>query len=158
MLQAPRHPYEPRGVKGHKDNPEAYEREPEGRLAPAFVEPEAERLREPISEAGKASKHHAANNDVVEMGDQKKAVVELEIGWDHGEKHAGHAADHESHDESNRPQHRRRKTDAAAIHCEDPIIDLYASWDCDDSGGGAKKAVDVGSRSHCEEVVQPNHE
>ena len=70
------------------------------RLAPAFVEREAERLGEPVIEAGHHAEHDAADDDVMEMRDQEQAVVQLEIGGRHGHQHAGHAADDERHHEA----------------------------------------------------------
>ena len=102
------------------------------RLAPAFVEREAECLGEPVVVAGHHAEHDAADDDVVEMGDQEQAVVQLEIGGRHGHQHAGHAADDEGHHEADRPQHRHREADAPAVHREQPVEDFHAGRHRDD--------------------------
>ena len=122
------------------------------------MQSKAERLGKPVREAGEGSEHHAADDDVVKMRDQKQAVVQQKVGRGDGEKHAGHAADHEGHEKSHRPQHRGGESDAAAVHREHPIVDLHAGAHRDDAGGDAEKGVDVRACPHREEVVQPDHE
>ena len=119
-------PSRPSDVERHEGDVEADQAHQNAALPQPFVQPEAERLGEPVGDAGKAGEQHAADDDVVEMRDQEQAVVQLEIGRRHREQHAGHAADDEGDDEADRPQHRRRKADAAAIHREHPIVDLHA--------------------------------
>ena len=95
-------------------------------LPEPLVQAEAERLGEPVSVAGEGAEQHAADDHVVEMGDQEQAVVQDEVGRRHRQQHAGHAADDEGDHEAERPQHRRREADPAAIHREQPVEDLHA--------------------------------
>ncbi len=48
-----------------------------------------------------STKQHAADDDVVKVGDQEQAVVQHKVRRRHGQQNAGHAADdegdHESH-------------------------------------------------------------
>ena len=47
---------------------------------------------------------------------------------------------------------------AAAIHGEEPVVDLHAGADRDDRGGDAERGIDVGARPHREEMVHPDQE
>ena len=132
--------------------------QPERRLAQPLVQPEAEGLREPVGVAGERAEQHAADDDVVEVGHQEKAVVQHEVRRRHGQQHAGHAADDEGDHEAERPQHRRGIDDPAAIHREEPVEDLHAGRHRDDHRGDAEDRVDVGAGAHGEEVVQPDRE
>ncbi|KAG1296082.1 hypothetical protein G6F64_013246 [Rhizopus arrhizus] len=132
--------------------------EPARALAPARIELVAERLGEPIRDAGHQSEQHAADDDVVEVRNQEQAVVQGEVGgWD-GQQHARHAADHEGDHEAHRPQHRRLEADAAAVHRKQPVEDLGAGRDRDDHRRDAEEGIDVGTRAHGEEVGQPHEE
>src|SRR5204863_3885431 len=51
------------------------QRKPEGRLAPAFVQPESERFRPPIPNCGEKRENNAPDNHVMKMRDQEHAVV-----------------------------------------------------------------------------------
>src|SRR6516164_6937380 len=100
MLHAPRHSLQTRDIERNEHHIEADESEPEGRLAPSFVQPEAEGLREPVGDASKGGKYHTADDDVMEVSDQEGAIVQQEIGRRDGKKHASHAADTERHEKS----------------------------------------------------------
>ena len=82
--------------------------------------------------------------------------MQHEVGWWHGQQHAGHAADDEGHHEGNRPHHRQIEGDAATVHGEQPVEYLGTRRDRDDHGCDAKEGVDAGARAHGEEVVQPH--
>ncbi len=116
--QAARDAHETQYVERHEGEVEADDPEPERHLAPELVELEAEGLREPVIDAGKHAEQHAADDDVVEVGDQEQAVMQNEVGRRHCEHHARHAADDEGEHERHRPHHRQFEADAAAIHRE----------------------------------------
>src|SRR5262245_52815622 len=92
VLQAPRHAHQAGHIKRHESEMEADEPAPERAPAPAFVEREAERLGEPIYVTGEDAEDDARDDDVMEMGNQERAVVHLPIDGGHGEQHAGQAA------------------------------------------------------------------
>ncbi|KAG1238835.1 hypothetical protein G6F68_018741 [Rhizopus microsporus] len=73
-----------------------------------------------------------------------------------GQHHAGHAADDEADHEAQRPQHRRRDAQAAAVDGEQPVEDLRAGRDRDDHRRDPEKRVHAGAGPHGEEVVQPD--
>src|ERR1700679_2978853 len=83
MLHAPCHAHQAEHVKRHERNIEADEPAPERCLPPTFIERKTERLWEPIIEPGHHAEYDAANDDVVEMGDEEQAVMQLEIRWRH---------------------------------------------------------------------------
>ena len=118
MLHAPGHPEQPGRVERHECDIEADQREPERRLAQSLMQAESECLRKPVGEAGKGAEQHPADDDVVKMGDQEQAVVQQEVRGRHGDQNTGQTADDEGDHEADRPQHRRRKTNAPAVHRE----------------------------------------
>src|SRR5262249_58192987 len=77
VLQAPRHAHQAGYIKRHESEMEADEPAPERAPAPAFVEREAERLGEPIDVAGEDTEDDARDDDVMEVGNQERAVVHL---------------------------------------------------------------------------------
>src|SRR5580693_10599227 len=86
MLHSPSHAHEAHDIKGHESEVEAEKPTPKCGLAPALVEPEAERLREPVGVSGKHPKQHAADDHVMKMGDLEKAVVQHEIRRHHSDQ------------------------------------------------------------------------
>ena len=135
---------------------EADEPAPEDRLAEPLVEREAERLGEPVGVAGHQREHDAADDHLVEVGDQEQAVVDDEVDRRDGQQHAGQAADHEGQHEADQIMHRHGEADPAAVHREQPVVDLHAGRDADDHAGDAEDRVDVGAGAHGEEMVQPD--
>ena len=111
VLQAARHSQQARDVERDEGHVKSDQSAPEGDFPPPFMQPETECLGEPVGNAGKAGKQHAADDDIVEMRHQEKTVVQLEISRRNGKQNAGHAADDEGDDESHRPEHRRRIAD-----------------------------------------------
>jgi hypothetical protein len=154
----PRHSHEAEHVERHEGDVEADDPEPERRLPQPLVQAEAERLGKPVLVAGEYPEQHAADDDVVEMGDEEEAVVQHEIGRRHGEQHTRDPADDERDDEAERPERRRLEDHAAPVHREQPVVDLHARGDGDDHRGDAEDRIHVGAGTHREEVVQPDHE
>ncbi len=122
------------------------------------MQPEAERFRKPIGVAGERAEQHPADDDVMEVGHEEKAVVQHEVRRGYCQQDAGHAADHEGDHEADRPQYRCGIDDPAAIHREEPVEDLHTRGHRDDHRSDAEDRVDVGAGAHGEEVVQPHRE
>ncbi len=158
VVQATGHAHEAEDVERHEGHVEAHQPAPEGTLAPLLVEGEAERFREPEGEAGQVAEYRAADDGVVEVGDQEQAVVQQEVRARDGQQDAGHAADGEGHHEAQGPQDRRAEAQAALVDGEQPVEQLHPGGDRDQHGGHAEEAVDVTARTHGEEVVQPHGE
>src|SRR5271166_6082216 len=95
MLHAPRHALESQDVQRHEGDIESNKPEPEGGLAETFVEPESERFWKPEGVAGERSEKDAADDHIVEMGDEEERIVQHEVGRRDSQKHAGHTADQE---------------------------------------------------------------
>ena len=74
-------PIRPSTYSGMNATQKPTTQKPEGAHAPGAVELAAEGLGEPVADAGKHGEHHAANDHVVEVGDQEQAVVQHEVGW-----------------------------------------------------------------------------
>jgi hypothetical protein len=118
VLQTSRHPLQAQHVERCKRDPETDESKPEGRYPIAPVQAESEGLGEPELHSRKDSKHHPADDDVVEMSYQEHGVVRQEVGRRHGKQHAREPADDEGEDEPHRPQHRDFEANSAPVHCE----------------------------------------
>ncbi|KAG0956919.1 hypothetical protein G6F31_012558 [Rhizopus arrhizus] len=157
-LQTTGHAHEAQHVHRHEGHVEADEPAPERALAPELIEAEAEHLRPPVGDAGEHAEHHAADDDVVEVGDQEQAVVQHEVDGRDRQHHAGHAADGEGDHEADGPQHGRGELHATAEHGEQPVEDLHAGRDRDDHRRDAEEGIDAGTGAHGEEVVQPDDE
>ncbi len=84
--------------------------------------------------------------------------MQHEIRRRNRDQHTRQPADDEGHHEADRPQHRRRKDDPAAIHGEQPVVDLDARRHRDDHRGDAEHRVDGRPGPHGEEMMQPHHE
>ncbi len=156
VVDAARHAHQAQDVQGRERHPEAHHPQPEGAQAPGAVELVAEGLGEPVVDAGEQAEQHAADDHVVEVGDQEQAVVQHEVGRGHGQQHAGHAADGESGHERHGPHHGQLEADAALVHGEQPVEDLRARGDRDDHRRDAEERVHAGAGAHREEVVQPH--
>src|SRR6202011_5306197 len=89
VLEAPGHAHHAQLIEREEGEVEADRPAPEGGLAPPFVEGKAERLWEPVINACQHAEYHAANDDVVKMGDQERAVVEHEIDRRYCQENAG---------------------------------------------------------------------
>src|SRR5439155_27216863 len=152
---AARHAHEAEGVEWHESQIEADQPTPEGAFAPSFIEDDAERLGEPVHVTRKVTEERAWNQHVMEMRDQERRIVHQVIDGREGDKHAGHSADDERHDETDGPHHRWMKANAAAIHGEQPVEYLHPGWNRNDHGRDPEKAVDVGIRAHREEMMEP---
>src|SRR5438034_47575 len=121
MLEAPRHAHHAQDIERHEGEVEADEPAPEAGFAQSLVEGESERLGEPIIVAGHRAEYDAADDDVMEMGDQKDAVVEHEVDRWNGQQNAGHAADDEGDHEADRPQERGPEHDPTMEQREQPV-------------------------------------
>ena len=53
------------------------------------MKPEAERLGEPVVVAGEIPEQHAGNDHVVEVGDEKRGVVQVVVNRNDRVHHAG---------------------------------------------------------------------
>src|SRR3989344_4991574 len=94
----------------------------------------------------------------MEMRDEKERIVELIICRRLSEHDAGDAAHGKEDDKTHKPKHWRRKTDAAAIHREEPVEYFDAGRDGDDHRHDAEKGIDRRARAHRKEMVEPYDE
>ncbi|CAH0319133.1 hypothetical protein SRABI106_04294 [Rahnella aquatilis] len=94
----------------------------------------------------------------MEVGNQEQAVVQHEVSTRNRQQNTGHTTHREGDDEANSPQHRCVERDTALIHGEQPVEDFYPGRDRNDHRHDAEEGIDVGARTHGEEVVQPNDE
>ena len=111
---------------GEEGDVEAHEQDPELPFPESLVEQTAEHLRPPVEEAGEDREHHAAEERVVEVGDDEVAVVHLPVDRERGEVDAGEPADHEDGEKAERVEHRRVEVEVPAPERREPVEDLDA--------------------------------
>ena len=72
--------------------------------------------------------------------------------------HAGHAADGEQEDETDRPEHRNAEGDRATPHCRDPGEDFHACRNRDHHRRRGEVGAGIDTEAHCIHVVRPDDE
>ena len=83
------------------------ERHPEVQLAERLVVHPAGHLREPVVDPGEDREHRAAEQHVVDVGDDEVRVRHVDVERHDGEHDAADPAEGEHRDEAEREQHRR---------------------------------------------------
>ena len=104
----------------------------------------------------KKAKEHASDHHAVEVGNQKQAVVHLEIDRRRRKQDACHAADAKIEHKGKKPEHRRGEMDASSKFSKEPVEDLDACGDRNQHRHDAEKGVDIGACAHGKEVMQPD--
>ena len=74
--------------------------------------------------AAEVSHDHAADHDVVEVGDYEISVGDVYVDAQAREKQAGESADGEEADEAEGVEHRRVVGDGALVHGGGPVEDF----------------------------------
>jgi len=115
-----------------KNEVEADEHEPEARLPEALVEHVARDLRVPMVDSGEDRKDRAAEEHVVEVGDDEVRVRHLLVERNRGEHHAGETSDHERDEETEHVQERRADHRPPLQHRREPRKHLDPARNCDD--------------------------
>ena len=87
VLHPPRHAEKAQHVERHEGEVETDDPAPECGLTQPLMEPEPERLGEPVGVARERAEQHAADDHVVEVRHQKQAVVQNEIRRRHRHQH-----------------------------------------------------------------------
>ncbi len=126
-VDAPAHALEAEDVHRAEGQVEADEREPEVDLPEALVQEVAEDLRPPEVEAAQEPEQRAAEDDVVEVGDDVIGVGLLGVRRCDGVGDARQPADGEHGDQADREQHRCGEAQLPAPHRGQPVQDLHAS-------------------------------
>ena len=121
-------------------------------------QPEPVNFREPEVDAREDAKQNSGNDHIVEMGDQKKAVVQLVVERGVGQNHSAETTNGKEDEKSAQVKHRRGKTDPPAPQGRQPIIDFHPRRDGNQQRRDAKSSVHRGRLPHGEEVMQPDHE
>ena len=105
---------------------------PEVPLAEPLVHVAAVDLRVPVVEAAEDGEHEAAEQHVVEVGDDEVGVGLLGVGRDDGVQHARESTDREHGDEPEREQHGGRQPHGSPPDRAEPVEDLHAGRDGDE--------------------------
>ena len=95
-------PCRPEQVHREEGHVEADEEQPEGDLAQRLAHHPAGHLGEPVGERAEQREDRAADQHVVEVGDDEIGVVDLPVERHRGEHHAGQPADDEDEEERRR--------------------------------------------------------
>ena len=117
----------------------ADDEEPEMEFAEFFVVQVTAHFGEPIIESTKEGEEDAANDDVVEMSDDKVGVAKLPVEGSGGEHDAGESGDQELKEETDAEEHGGLELQFAAPHGAEPIEDFDSGGNADDHGGDQRK-------------------
>src|SRR5580658_2903990 len=107
------------------------------------MESEGKGLGKPVGVTGHRTEDDTTDNDVVKMRNEEQAIVEYKVSRRDGHQHAGHSADHKRDYKTDRPMHRGGESDAAAIHCKQPIEDFDTRRYSDDHRRNSKECVHI---------------
>src|SRR5262249_33263024 len=116
VIDASRRTHETKDVERSKGKDETNKPAPKCPASIFFIQAESEYFREPIGEASEVSKEHATYNHRVEVCDQEKTIVQLEVCRRHCHDNACNTTERKQHDKSHKPEHWCRKANTAAIH------------------------------------------
>src|SRR5699024_1440689 len=94
---------------------------PKMNLAPGFVQHLAGKFWPPEIETGEHRKHDGAEDDVMEVGDNKICIGNVKIERRSRKNDAGQPSEEEGDQESQAPQHGGFKRDRTAPHRTDPV-------------------------------------
>ena len=155
LVHAPRHPVEADHVLDQERHQEAEEHQVEAQLAQALAQHPPGDLREPVVDRGEDREHRAADQHEVDVGDHEVGFVQLPVDREHGQEHAGDAADQEQRDEADAEQQRRLEFDRAAPQGRDPVEDLHAGRHRDQERAEHHEDEDRLGDRRGEHVVRP---
>ena len=113
-------------------------------------------LGPPEMERGEVGHDHAADHDVVEMGDDEIGVVKVNVDRERGEHEAGQPADGEEADEAEDVKQRRVEADAALIKSGGPVEDLHRGGNRDEKTQERKNHAAVNRLAADEHVMAPD--
>src|SRR5947199_338403 len=114
--------------------------------------------REPEVEAREDAEDRAAEEHVVQVGDDPVGVLERIVERDRRLEHAVDAADHEHRDEADREEHRRLEFDRPAPHRRDPVENLDPARHRDREGDDHEREARGERDARREHVVHPHGE
>ena len=134
----------------------AEEEEPEVEFSEPFVVKVTAHFGKPIVKSTKEGEEDAANDDVVEMSDDKVGVPKLPVEGSGGEHDAGESGDQELKEETDAEEHGGFELQFAAPHGAEPIEDFDSGGNADDHSGDHEKTVGVGIHTDGEHVVSPH--
>ena len=115
-------------------------------------------LREPVIEAGKQTEHGTERQHIVEVRNDVIGVVKHDIEAGIRQHHAGHTADGEQEDETNRPEHRDTEGDRATPHRRNPGEDLNARRNRNHHRRRGEIGTCIDAKTHSVHVVRPDDE
>src|SRR5260370_9115210 len=112
----------------------------------------------PEVNAADVTHDRAAHHDVVEMGDHKVGVMNMNVQAEAGEEEAGKAADDEEADETEGVEHGRVPGDGTFVEGRGPVEDLNRRRDGHQVAEEGKSKRGVGGFAGDKHVVGPDQE
>ncbi|KWT73912.1 hypothetical protein APY03_5763 [Variovorax sp. WDL1] len=157
-VDTPRHAQQARDVHREEGQVEAAEHQSEDPAAPALRQAMAVEYRRPEVEAREQREHHAADQHVVQMGDDEVAVVRLPVEGQHRHHDAGQAAQHEDEMKAQQEQRGRVRPHLAAPESRNPGEHLHAARERDQEARGRSHCHREVTHARGEHVVDPERE
>ncbi len=154
----PDHSLQAQPVHRGESHVETDEPEPEVDLADAVVHHPTCELGEPVIETTEDSQDGAAEQDVVEVGDDVIGIGLLPVRGNDRVGDARETADGEHRDEPDREQHRSREFYSSEPHGPQPVEDLHSGGNRDRHRGDPESRLGDGGDAGGEHVVSPHPE
>src|SRR6185312_16508779 len=123
-IDPPRHALEAQDVHREKSQIETNEQDPEVQLPDGLVHQTPSHFRIPVIKATEQREERAPNQHVMEMRDNEKRVVDLQIEGHGTQQHAGESAQYEDGDEAEDKMQGSVQSQTAAPERGDPAEDL----------------------------------
>ncbi|MNQ72592.1 hypothetical protein D3C85_873000 [compost metagenome] len=106
-VDAPGHAGETGEMHGKERHVKAHEHQPERPAAQPFRQGAPADQGRPVIERREQRKHHAAEQDVMQVRHDEVGIVRLQVEGNHGHHHAGQPAQHKDEEEAKNEQHGR---------------------------------------------------
>src|SRR5208282_73394 len=137
---------------------EADEDEQRGELGPGFGIKAAGHLRPPEMQASEIPHEHAADHDIVEVGDNEVSVGNVDVDAEGGEEKPGQAAHGEKPDEAEGVKHGRGVRNRTLVEGRGPVEHVDRRGHADEESQERKDQGGVERDAGDEHVVGPDQE
>src|SRR4051812_10503864 len=107
---------------------------------------------------GEVTHDHAADHDVVEMGDDKISILDMNVDGHGCEEKAGESSDCKKADETERVEHGGGKRDRGFVERGGPIEDFDGPGNCNQVGENRKSHRSENRLACDKHVVAPGQE
>src|SRR4051812_28706278 len=142
-------------MHGKEREVEPDKEQPEVKFAERFAQHAASPFGEPVIDSSKQREHRPANQHVMEMGHDKKSVVDLCVER-HGSQHnSGQSADDKNSDKTRHPEQGSFELRFAAVKSRKPAENLDAIGNGDHHARASEEALPQIRNRRGEHVMDP---